>query len=154
MKGFVYVSITVNILSVFLRLWSDKFQKYTSGRKKSWSRIHCTIVVIITLHFFSFKMKLHKIRRKFYIKWHYIALSFYKMCIFHCCMVDGGIAEQLKIHYSDVIMSVMASQITGVSIVCSTICSDTDLRKHQSSASLAFVMGIHWWPVDSPHKGQ
>ena len=25
-------------------------------------------------------------------------------------------------------------------------------RKHPSSASLTFVEGIHWWPVDSPHK--
>ena len=50
-------------------------------------------------------------------------------------------------------MSAMASQITGVSIVCSKVCSDTDQRKHQSSASLAFVSGNHRWPVDSPHKG-
>ena len=35
----------------------------------------------------------------------------------------------------------------------STICSCADQRKHQSSASLAFVMGIHRGPVDSPHKG-
>ena len=42
-------------------------------------------------------------------------------------------------HYSDVIMSTMASQITGVSIICSTVCSGTD----QTSASLAFVLGIH-----------
>ena len=35
-------------------------------------------------------------------------------------------------HYSDVIMSVMVSQITGVSIVCPTVCSDTDRRKHQT----------------------
>ena len=28
-----------------------------------------------------------------------------------------------------------------------------DQRNHQSSASLAFVKGIHRWPVDSPHKG-
>ena len=28
-----------------------------------------------------------------------------------------------------------------------------DQRKHQSSASLAFVWGIHRWPVNSPHKG-
>ena len=55
--------------------------------------------------------------------------------------------------YSDVIMGVMASQITGVSIVCSAVCSGADQRKHQSSASLAFVRGIHRWPVDSPHKG-
>ena len=50
-------------------------------------------------------------------------------------------------------MSAMASQITGISIVCSIVCSSVDQRKHQSSASLAFVMGIHPWPVDSPHKG-
>ena len=35
-------------------------------------------------------------------------------------------------------------------LVCSTVCSGADQRKHQSSASLAFVMGIHRWPVDSP----
>ena len=50
-------------------------------------------------------------------------------------------------------MSAMASEITGVSIVCSTVCSGADQRKHQSSASLAFVRVIHRWPVDSPHKG-
>ena len=40
-----------------------------------------------------------------------------------------------------------------VSIVCSIVCSGADLRKHQRSASLAFGRGIHWSPVDSPHKG-
>ena len=47
----------------------------------------------------------------------------------------------------------MASQITSVSIVYSTVCSNADQRKHQNSRSLAFVKGIHWWPVNSPHKG-
>ena len=55
--------------------------------------------------------------------------------------------------YSDAIMSAMASQITGVSIVYSTICSSAYQRKHQSSASLAFVREIHGWSVNSPHKG-
>ena len=50
-------------------------------------------------------------------------------------------------------MSMMASQITDVSIVYSTVCSGADQRKHQSSALLAFVRGIHRWPVNSPHKG-
>ena len=59
----------------------------------------------------------------------------------------------LRSHYRDVIMSAMASQITPVSNVCSTVCSRADQRKHQSSVSLAFVMGIHRWPVDSTHKG-
>ena len=55
--------------------------------------------------------------------------------------------------YSDLIMNVMASQITGISIVCSTVCSDTDQRIYQSSVSRTFVRWIHWWPVDFPHKG-
>ena len=56
-------------------------------------------------------------------------------------------------NYSDVIMSTMVSQITGVSIVCSTVCSDADHRKHQSFSPLAIVRGLHRWPVDPPHKG-
>ena len=46
-------------------------------------------------------------------------------------------------HYSDVIMGAMVSQITGLSIVYTTVCSGTDQRKHQRSASLAPVRGIH-----------
>ena len=56
-------------------------------------------------------------------------------------------------HYNDVIMSVMASQITSLTIVYSTLYSGADQRKHQSSASLAFVWGKHRWPVNSPHEG-
>ena len=33
----------------------------------------------------------------------------------------------------------MASQITGVSLVCSAVCSGADQRKHKSFASLVFV---------------
>ena len=55
-------------------------------------------------------------------------------------------------HYNDVIMGAMASQITSLTIVYSTVHSGADQRKHQSSASLAFVRGIHRWPVNSPHK--
>ena len=55
------------------------------------------------------------------------------------------------LHYSDIIMDVMASQITSLTIVYSTVCSDADQRGHQSSASLAFVRGIHRSPVNSPH---
>ena len=58
----------------------------------------------------------------------------------------------LSVHYCDVIMSAIVSQITCVSIVYSNVYSDANQRKHQSSASLAFVRGIHWWPVNYPHK--
>ena len=50
-------------------------------------------------------------------------------------------------------MSAMAPQITGVSIVYSTVCYRADQSKHQSSALLAFVRGIRRWLVNSPHKG-
>ena len=59
----------------------------------------------------------------------------------------------ITIHYNDVIMGAIASQITSLTTVYSTLYSDADQRKHQSSASLAFVRGIHRWPVNSPHKG-
>ena len=55
-------------------------------------------------------------------------------------------------HYIDVIMGAVASQIASLTIVYSTVYSDADQRKHQSSASLAFVRGIHRGPVNSPHK--
>ena len=49
-------------------------------------------------------------------------------------------------------MGAMEYQITSLGIVYSTVYSGADQRKHQSSASLAFVRGIHRRPVNSPHK--
>ena len=65
----------------------------------------------------------------------------------HCCTF-------LKYYYHccDVIMGTMASQITNLTIVSSTVYSVADQRKHRSSASLAIVRGIHRGPVNSPHK--
>ena len=60
---------------------------------------------------------------------------------------------QNRVHYcNDVIMGSMASQIASLTIVYSIVYSRADQRIHQSSASLAFVRGIHQWPVNSPHK--
>ena len=55
-------------------------------------------------------------------------------------------------HYDDVIMTMLASQITSLPVVCSIVYSDVNQRKHQSSASLAFVREIHRGPVNFPHK--
>ena len=49
-------------------------------------------------------------------------------------------------------MGAIASQITGLTIVYSTVYSYADQRKHHSSASLGFVWGIHRGPVNSLHK--
>ena len=54
--------------------------------------------------------------------------------------------------YCNVIVGAVASQIISLTVVYSTVYSGADRRKHQSSASLAFVRGIHRSPVNSPHK--
>ena len=55
-------------------------------------------------------------------------------------------------HYDYVIMGAMVSQITSLMIVYSTVYLGADQSKHQSSAPLAFVWGIHRGPGNSPHK--
>ena len=50
-------------------------------------------------------------------------------------------------------MGEIASQITSLTIVYSTVYSGADQRKQQSSAPLAFVRGIHRGQVNSPDKG-
>ena len=56
------------------------------------------------------------------------------------------------IHYNDVIMVTMASHIISPAIVHTAVYSGADQRKHQCSASVAFVWGIHRLPVNSQHK--
>ena len=63
-----------------------------------------------------------------------------------------SVMEQQQCHYNGVRMGAVASLITSLTIVYSIVYSDADQRKHQSSASLAFEWGIHWGPVNSPHK--
>ena len=64
----------------------------------------------------------------------------------------GFITGIMLTHYIDVIMSTVASHITSLSIVYSTVYSGADQRKHQCVASLALEWGIHRSPVNSPHK--
>ena len=70
----------------------------------------------------------------------YVKLKKHKIAIMHLAKI---------LHYCDVIMGTIAHQITSLTIVYSTVYSDVDQRKYQSSASLAFVRGIHrgrWIP--------
>ena len=62
---------------------------------------------------------------------------------YECCVY------LIPIHYNDVIMGAIACQITSLTIIFSTVYSDADQRKHQSSASLAYVgpgTGDRWIP--------
>ena len=84
----------------------------------------------------------------------YLFDAYLYQCRFSC--IQHGklfLRESMCImYYCDVIMGAMASQITSLTIVYSTVHSDANQRRHQSCASLAFVRGIHRWPVNSPHK--
>ena len=53
----------------------------------------------------------------------------------------------VTLHYCDVIMGSMAYLTTSLTSAYSTVHSGADQRKHQSSASLAFVRGIHRSPA-------
>ena len=72
--------------------------------------------------------------------------------LFESWSLIGGATHIYLIHYSDVIMTDIASQITSLTIVYSSVYSGADQSKHQSPASLAFVRGIHRGLVNSPHK--
>ena len=68
-------------------------------------------------------------------------------------LTNSSPIQSICYHYSGVIMGTMAYQITTLASVYSIVYSGADQRKHQSSASLAFVRDIHQWPGNAPHKG-
>ena len=80
-----------------------------------------------------------------------IRIAQFQMCNFHPHINDWYL-EIFLWYYNDVIIGVIASQITSLAIVYSAVYSDADQRKHHSSGSLAFVRRIHRWPVNFPHK--
>ena len=63
-----------------------------------------------------------------------------------------GVCTSVGVHYNDFIITTMASQIAASRLFTQPFIMRRS-KKHQSSASLAFVRGIHRWPVNSPHKG-
>ena len=84
-----------------------------------------------------------------------VILSWGEINMYWCCfkIYKHTLTLQYEEHYDDVIMIMLASQITSLTVVYSTVYSDVNQRKHQSSASLAFVWEIHRGPVNFPHKG-
>ena len=86
--------------------------------------------------------------------WYSVQLyASYFQCVWPLHSLAGSDIRIIGHHYGGVIISVMASQITSLTVVYSTVYSGVDQRKTQSSVSLAFVRRIHRWPVNSPHKG-
>ena len=100
---------------------------------------------------------------KLILCWHSVFIVRYARCFTLLCLLwiyclfwmdrrDGFYQHSPYYHYTDIIMGAMASQITSLAIVSSTAYLGADQRKHQSSASLAFVRANHRWPVNALHK--
>ena len=103
-----------------------------------WGSPVCNDLVNTTEHYF----------RSEYISW--IAITKTEFCNHRFIF-----SVLIPCHCNDVIMCSMASQITSLTIVYSAVYSGADQRKHQSSASVAFVPGIHRGvrgPVNFQHK--
>ena len=106
------------LLAYIKMLWHE----LTNLTTPSWminSGLHCNYVLLISASFTQTKLQ----------------ISFAIRCVYW--NVCSG-----KLHYTDVIMTTVASLFTSLTVVYSTLYSDADQRKHQSSASLAFVWGI------------
>ena len=120
------------------------------------NRTICTRIIIITN--FIYPNRPRPLYRKYRERRRGNKLNI-AMCIVDMIEVEGGISHNEPMHLvhirhnSDVTVGTMASQITSTSPICWTFCLGSHQRKHQRSASLVFVRGIHRWPVDPPHKG-
>ena len=118
-------------------------------------RVLPTLVMLFTSSGSRFALKAGRVKRLSYL----VAII---VCLIYICQVQFSSAKYWwprrefhydhpihSNHYLDVIITTMASHITSLTVVYSTVYSDADQRKHQSSASLAFVWVIHrkrWIP--------
>ena len=112
--------------------------------------------IYLSLEWSSFHLMIHL--KIFYLNftWNIWLLFQLHFCAYehmgHSRKTQHNIHESIDCHYSDVIMGTMVSLITSLTSVYSTVHPGAEQRKHQSSASQAFVRGIHRRPVNSPHK--
>ena len=95
-----------------------------------------SLIFISVLHLTNFYITLHFMTKLLVLWCHMMSLGFDKLTHLHCSHNGHDGMSNHQPHQ----------------IVYSTIYSKADQRKHQSSASLAFVQGIQRWPVNSPHK--
>ena len=148
----------------FIVLWSIDHWQYLS-RTNNWSTAHCIGIPEVghARQFCPFPKMCGIDRNK--------TTNSYNTPSWHCCNTQQTRIDLLVLSVSFLHISWeycfnlqrtlqwphnerVGSQITGVSIVCSTVCSGEDQRKQQSSTSLVFVRestGNRWIPLT---KGQ
>ena len=145
-----WCNFTFHLPNDIYRLYTTQVYHLTTF----WSGFRCNICVwfgtLLCLHLtHSCKtyLKLQRSVKSALIRWLHLVMNHEQWCFSFITTLIGW--HPGPSYNNDVIISAMASQITSLTIVY----SGANQRKHQSSASLAFVLGIHRWPVNSPHKG-
>ena len=154
----------------FLFSFSQSFWNIEFGLRANWNLQHDIIGRILPSPRLLFRLR-SAVRYIMMLK--FVSLSQLRMIIWHvwkqslikrpcvgenvnslvCSMKSNLICvTRVLIHYDDAIKGAIGSQITSLMFVYPTVYSGADQSKHQSSASLAFVWGIHRGPVNSPHK--
>ena len=123
----------LNPMETFLHSWFRVSSDFTTGRQE----IHSYDIFTWGTGY-QLIMQWKEIR---YVSYHRMRCRCWNFSLYRKTKND--------IDYSDVIMGTRASQITSLTVVYSSVYSGTYQRKHQSSASLAFVRGIHRGPVNS-----
>ena len=135
---YIIISTTAVVQAlVLVRSWMSRCQIYRHWRQRSLSLLLPAMPPRMT---------------KLVVSWQLSAFSGRNPVIRRCAVTRllkllHEVATYYVYHYNDVIMGAIASQITTLTVVYSIVYSDADQRKHQSSASLAFVRGIHRGPV-------
>ena len=70
------------------------------------------------------------------------------------CPKEAQLDALMKhLHYNDVTMTTMASQITSLTVVYSTVYSDADKKKTSKLRVTGLCVGNSPGAVNSPHKG-
>ena len=125
--------------SIPLAIDEIRCQIYPRRTKNSWSERHGHIYIISVL---SNKQIWEPISRYSFTTVYHV----YSILLI-ICMTKKRVqlirTKQRHHRYNDVTMSAMASEITSLTIVYSTVYSGAEKRKYQSSVLLAFVRGIH-----------
>ena len=110
----------------------------TCRRPHQHYQLPCTLWLLCYYHRFSWTKGIESKCRRF----QELSRSWLKkldIFIYRLPSRTPWVSQKRTVQYSDIIMRTMASQITSLTTVYSTVYSFTDQRKHQRSASLAFV---------------
>ena len=154
-KGQWHGALMVPLVCAWINGWANNLKAGDLRRHRAHYDVIAMCVRVFTLShntFARFKEAVTQIRWSVLHCQERCTIALRKSLLLDSVSIPLLLNTSPQLHYNDVIMGVIVSPITSLTIVYSIVYSDADQRKHQSSASLASVRGIHRGPVNSPHK--